>query len=267
MTKQNIISLSGSKVKDIDTDLFSGNIRDDIVQRIIEVEKYYEKQPYSHTLWAGMMTSASGNVKHNRHVWKTDRGKGLARVPKKRMSDKGDRFSWVAAVTPGTRGGRKAHGPKLERANLRYNRKEFVMGLLSCLAKSSSEKALSEKYSSLANQKISLKLPLIIDLKSIPAKTKDFYSSLLKLLGESVFSIAVKERVQRAGIGKTRGRRYKSNAGLLLVVGNKENPRITGVDVVSAKNLKLMDFGVSGRLSLFTEEAVKDLETRIGGKK
>jgi hypothetical protein len=37
---------------------------------------------------AGLQTSASGNVKHNRHVWKTDRGRGLSRYPKKRMSDK-----------------------------------------------------------------------------------------------------------------------------------------------------------------------------------
>lgn len=267
MAKIIVMDLKGDKAKDIDTDIFQGLIRKDIVQRIIEVEKYYDKQAYSPALWAGNQTSASGNVKHNRHVWKTDRGKGLSRVPKKRMSDKGDRFTWVAAVTPSARGGRRAHPPKTIRANLRYNKKEFILGLLSCLAMSASPNMINSKYATLADKKISLKLPLIFDNKMLSSKTKDFYSSLKAILGEDIFAIAVQEKTQRPGKGKSRGRKYKRNAGMLLVIGNSEERRITGIDVCSAKELQLKDIGAEGRLVAFTENAVKDLEERIYGKK
>ena len=171
--KIQILDTNGSKVREATSKLFDGSMRIDLIQKIAEAEKINDmlEQEYAPFLWAGMQTSASGNVKHNRHVWKTDRGKGMSRFPKKRMSDKGDRFSWVGAVVPGTRGGRRAHPPKLIRANLGYNRKEFVLGLLSCLALSTSTDFVNKKYASLADKKITTKFPLVFDDKILSAKT------------------------------------------------------------------------------------------------
>jgi large subunit ribosomal protein L4e len=266
MTKINVLDLKGSKIRDVDTSIFSGLVRKDIVQRIMEVEKYYDKQVYAPYYLSGNQTSASGFVKHNRHVWKTDRGKGQSRIPKKRMSDKGDRFAFVGAVIPGTRGGRRAHPPKLIRANIGYNKKEFILGLLSCLALSSSATFANEKYATLADKKITAKLPIVFDSNVLTAKTKDFYATLKTLLGEDLFSVAIQTKSQRPGKGKARGRRYKQNAGLLLVLGNDEKMKISGIELVKAKDLKLKDFGVSGRLVAFTENAVKVLEKRIYGQ-
>ena len=198
MTKLQILDLSGSKKAEIATELFDAPIREDIVQKIVEVEK--EKQPYAPFLWAGMQTSASGNVKHNRHVWKTDRGKGMSRMPKKRMSDKGDRFVWVGAVSPDTRKGRRAHPPKVLRKELKINKKEKIFALKSALAMVASLEMIKKKYSSLQNSDIKIKLPLIVDEKIVSLKAKEFFESLNKILGENVFQIAIQKKEVRAGI-------------------------------------------------------------------
>ncbi len=264
MAKLQILDVNGKKSKEITSNLFDSEIRADLVQKVAETEK--EKQPYAPFLWAGMETSASGNVKHNRHVWKSDRGKGLSRYPKKRMSDKGERFVWVAAVIPGVRKGRRAHPPKILRADLKINKKEKILALLSCLAMTSSKEEIIKKYSSLANKELKLSLPIIFDSKVINAKTKDLFTSLKTTLGEDLWNIAIQEKEIRAGKGKKRNRRYKSNAGMLLVIGNKEERKITGIDVVKANELKVLDiFSNGARLTAFTEEAVKDLENKING--
>ena len=264
MTKLQVLDISGKKSKEINSFLFDSDIREDIVQKIAETEK--EKQPYAPYLWAGMETSASGNVKHNRHVWKSDRGKGLSRYPKKRMSDKGERFVWVAAVIPGVRGGRRAHPPKILRADLKINKKEKIFGLLSCLAMTSSKEEMMKKYSSLAGKDVKINLPLVFESKMLTGKTKDFFKSLRTIVGEDLWNVAIQSKEIRAGKGKKRNRRYKSNAGMLLVIGNNETKKITGFDVVKANDLKVINiFSNGARLTAFTEEAIKDLENRING--
>jgi len=266
MAKLQILDINGKKAKEMTSSLFDAEIREDIIQKIAELEK--EKQPYAPYLWAGMETSASGNVKHNRHVWKSDRGKGLSRYPKKRMSDKGERFVWVAAVIPGVRKGRRAHPPKILRADTKINKKEKIFGLLSCLAMTSSTDSIKKKYSSLAGKNVSLSLPLVLDSKIINAKTKDFFKTIRTVLGEDLWNVAIQNKEVRAGKGKKRNRRYKSNAGMLLVVGNKEEKKMNGIDVVKAKDLKVLDiFSNGARLTAFTEEAIKDLEKKISGGK
>jgi large subunit ribosomal protein L4e len=265
--KLQITGIDGSKKSEFNSDIFDGEIREDIVQKIVEIERLEEKQPYAPYILAGMDTSASGNVKHNRHVWKTDRGKGLSRYPKKRLSDKGERFVWVAAAIPGVKGGRRAHPPKVIRSEWKINKKERLCGLLSALAMAASEEMLKKKYSSLKDQKLTVKLPIIVDEKILSLKAKEFFVAIDKMLGETLANIAVQQKEVRAGKGKMRNRTYKKNAGMLLVIGNSEERKISGVDVAKAKDLKLKDLAVNGaRLVMFTEKAVKDIENKINGK-
>ena len=65
------------------------------------------------------------------------------------------------------------------------------------------------------------------------------------------------------------GRKYKKNAGLLLVIGNEEKIKITGIDVAHSNKLTVSDLADCGaRLTIFTEKSIKDLEKRrIGEKK
>ncbi len=263
--KLQIIDVQGNKTKEITSNIFDGQIRWDLVQKIAETEK--EKQPYAPYLWAGMETSASGNVKHNRHVWKTDRGKGLSRYPKKRMSDKGSNFVWVAATVPGVRKGRRAHPPRVIRREFKINKKEQILGLLSALAMVASNEQVKKKYSRLDNLDFKIKLPVIIDAKALSLKSKDFFVMINKIFGEQISQIAIQDSKIRAGRGKMRNRPHKKTAGLLLVLGNKEEKKISGIDVVNAQDLKLLDLAGNGaRLVMFTEGAVKDIEYRIKGK-
>jgi large subunit ribosomal protein L4e len=265
MAKLQILDINGGKKAEMNSEIFDSEPRIDIVQKIVEIEKV--KQPYAPFLWQGMQTSASGNVKHNRHVWKTDRGKGLSRYPKKRLSDKGERFVWVAAAIPGVRSGRRAHPPKIIRTELKINKKEQMLGLISALAMVASPELVKKKYITLNNSELKIKLPLIVDAKMLTLKAGEFFESLRKILGSELFELAIQKKKVRAGRGKMRNRTYKRTSGMLLVIGNKENMKISGIDLEKANDVKLADLASNGaRLVIFTEEAVKDLEGRINGK-
>jgi len=96
-------------------------------------------------------------------------------------------------------------------------------------------------------------------------KTKDFILALKKVYGDG-FDKILKSKKIRAGRGKMRGRKYKSNAGLLFVVGNDEVMKRKGIVVVNVNDLRIKDLapnGVVGRLVCYSEGAVKDLGVRF----
>ncbi len=265
MTKIQILDKTGKQAKQIDTNIFDGKIRDDIVSKIIETEKIsQEHAPYFN---AGMQTSASGNVRHLRHSWKTDRGTGSSRVPKKRMSRRGARFHWIAAVVPGVRGGRRAHPPKLGGKLTKINKKELKVGVKSALAMVASLNLVKEKYNSLKDTDLKVKLPFVIESNVLELKTKDFIAFIKKVLNEFE-SVAIQKKTIRAGKGKLRGRKYKKNAGMLLVIGNQENKKINAVDVKNVEDLMITDLAAGGpRVVMFSEAAIKDIENKLEGKK
>ena len=75
-------------------------------------------------------------------------------------------------------------------------------------------------------------------------------------------AVLKKKRV-RAGKGKLRGRKYKSNAGLLFVKGKTEKIKLRGVDIISVGNVSISDLYPLGRLTVYTEKALEEL----GGRK
>ena len=90
-----------------------------------------------------------------------------------------------------------------------------------------------------------------------------------KILGEKVFDIAVKKKTIRAGKGKMRGRKHRKNAGMLLVMGKGEKIKTNAFDAKGADKLSILDLadGGTGRIVVYTEKAVKDLNERIGERK
>ena len=267
--KTQILDINGKKIKEITTELFEEPIRKDIIFKVIEAEKL--KQPYSTKFEAGMARSASGIQRKRRHVWKSDRGKGLTRIPRKIMWRRGTQFSWVGAIIPSAKGGRRAHPPKGSINLKKINKKELKKALFSALTYSNSVDEIKNKYSSLKNKTIDIKLPLIVEDKILKLKTKDFLKSLKKILGD-LYSIAIQKKTIRAGIGKLRGRKYKHNAGLLLVIGKNEDIKVKGIDIIKTSQLLVADLASNGaRLIIFSENAIKDLEAiktkRITGGK
>ena len=103
-------------------------------------------------------------------------------------------------------------------------------------------------------------------LRSLKFITKQFLESLKEIL-KDFYDVAIQKKSIRAGIGKMRGRKYKKNAGLLFVIGNKENKSIKGIEVLKVNQLIVSDLASNGsRLTLFSENAIKDLEKIMSGK-
>ena len=64
-----------------------------------------------------------------------------------------------------------------------------------------------------------------------------------------------------------RGRKYKSNSGLLFVIGSDEKMARKGVDVVGVRDLRIKDLapnGEVGRLVCYSENAVKEIGEVFG---
>ncbi len=263
--KSAIYTIEGKKGKEITLpSFFSTKVREDLIQKIVESKKI--KQPYAPSPLAGNQYSASGKLKHHRKVWKSQYGRGMSRVPRKQMTRRGSQFHWVGATVPNTRGGRRAHPPKiLSMLGLaRLNKKESKLGLMSSLSATANEKYVLKKYASLEGKKIE-NLPIILETKFVELKLKEFLNSLSKILGKDLYEIALPEKTQRAGRGKMRGRKYKKNRGFLLVLGKDEKFKTKRFETQNVQKLGVKDLaeGGVGRLVIYTEKAIKDLEEKL----
>ncbi|MCD4770823.1 50S ribosomal protein L4 [archaeon] len=240
---------------------FSFRIRADILLKVFEAQKGSFAQAYGAKEGAGAQYSASGISKKKRHDWKATYGKGISRVPRKIMSRHGASFNWIGATVASTRGGRRPHAPRAEK-NLfkKINKKELLIALKSALVGTFDVKALEKKY----NRKMGM--GGVFNSGILEVKTKDFVLAMKSVFGES-FDSVLKHKSIRAGIGKMRGRKYKSNAGLLFVVGNEESMKRKGIEIVHVNDLAVKDLapnGVAGRLVCYTEKAVEEIGGRFG---
>jgi large subunit ribosomal protein L4e len=241
---------------------FSSRIRADILLKVFETQKGIHSQPYGSMEGAGAQYSASGISKKKRHDWKATYGKGISRVPRKVMSRHGSSFNWVGATVSNTRGGRRPHAPRAEK-NLfkKVNKKELLIALKSALVGTFNAAALEKKF----GRKMEMGGVFTSDILDV--KTKDFVLAMKAVFGESMISV-LKSKTIRSGIGKMRGRKYKSNAGLLFVVGNEEEMKRSGVTVIKVSDLTVKDLapnGVAGRLACYSEKAVEEIANKFEG--
>ena len=238
---------------------FNDRIRADILLKVFETQKGSFTQAYGAKEGAGAQYSASGISKKKRHDWKGTYGKGISRIPRKIMSRHGASFNWIGATVASARGGRRPHAPRAEK-NLfkKINKKELLIALKSALIGTLDAKVLEKKY----NRKV--EIGGIFSSEILEVKTKNFVLAMKNVFGKS-FDSVLKHKSIRAGIGKMRGRKYKSNAGLLFVIGNKENMKRKGIEIVRVNDLVVGDLapnGVAGRLVCYSEKAIEE----IGGR-
>ncbi len=262
--KTKIYDVKGTEKGSIDLPKeFSSKVREDIVAKVLESKK--RQQPYSPSPVAGKQHSAKGKIVHRRHVWRSGYGRGASRVPRKIFSQKGSRFNWEAAEVPHAKGGMRAHPPKIAHflKEFKINKKELKIAFVSALSATASEKYVTEKYSTI--EKLNKKVPFVVSINSEKLKVKELLNGLKSMLGEELYNVAIKKKSIRAGKGTMRGRKYKSNAGMLLVVGNDENVKTKMFEVKQVRELGVTDLarGGLGRLTVYTEEAVKDLDNRM----
>jgi large subunit ribosomal protein L4e len=246
--------------------IFDSPIREDIVTKVLETKK--RQQPYSPSPVGGKQHSAKGLIVHARHVWRSGYGRGQSRVPRKIFSRRGSQFNWQAAEVPNAKGGMRAHPPKITQfiRDLKINKKELEIAFKSSLAASATEKYILKKYSTI--EKLDKKAPFIVPSNITKLKTKQMLAELKILLG-NLYIVSIKEKSIRAGKGKLRGRKHKSNAGMIFVVGKDEKLTTGLFDVRKANELSVVDLanGGLGRVAVYTENAIKELENKLGENK
>ena len=256
--KAKIIDKEGKAGKEIELPAnFSAKIREDILAKVFEAMK--TRQAMGSKVGAGAGYSASGILRHKRHAWKTTYGRGISRVPRKIFSRSGSQFNWEGATIASARGGRRAHPPKAcENFFRKINKKEFKIAFNSALAGTVNPEFIEKKY----DIKIEFKLPVVFESSILEMKSKNFFKLIVDIFGNKV----LKKKSIRAGKGKLRGRKYKSNAGLLFVVGKDEKMKRKGVDVIQTGNLEISDLspnGEPGRFIAYTEQAIKEIGERF----
>jgi large subunit ribosomal protein L4e len=259
--KAKIYSIDGEAKKEINLpDFFSERIREDIIAKAFEAKKI--KQPYAASLTAGKLYSATGKIKHVRHKWKTAYGYGISRVPRKIFWRRGTRFYWQGAEVSGTVGGRRAHPPKAESFlnKKRINKNEMKKAIASALAATSVKEAVAKRYETA--EKFKTERPIVIDSEFFELTSKQFFESLKKVLHE-LYNVSIQKKSIRAGRGKSRGRKYRKNAGAIILLGKNEKLKIGGIEIKKAERISISDLYPLGRIVIYTEKAIQELERRL----
>jgi large subunit ribosomal protein L4e len=117
-----------------------------------------------------------------------------------------------------------------------------------------------------------LELPLIVSDAAEKITKNSEAEKILKNLGLWEDVERASNRKLRSGKGSVRGRPHKSRAGALVVVSKRLGAErafgnFGGVRVVDISSLNVSDLAPGthpGRLTIWTESAIKGLETRLG---
>ncbi len=240
---------------------FDEPVRKDLIKLAVLTLQANNRQPYGTKPSAGKRASAK--ISRRRHDYRGAYGYGISRVPRKILSRRGTRFNWEGAVAPGTVGGRKAHPPKaVKKWQKKINKKEKRKAIRSALSASIIEELVKKRGHIIKDY------PLVVEDKFEDIeKTKDVIQVLGKLgLNDELKRCSI--RKIRAGKGKSRGRKYKTKKGPLIIVSKdcklkKAVSNLIGFDseIVENINAELLAPGtIPGRAIIFTESAIKRLE-------
>lgn len=242
---------------------FEEEVRPDLIKRAVIAIQNNERQAYGADPMAGKRASAK--LSRRRRDYKTSYGIGISRVPRKIMSRRGARMNWVGAFAPGTVGGRKAHPPKASKNwTKKINKKERRKAIRSAIAATLSKELVAK------NHIIPDNYPFIIESKFESLKKTKEVRDVLKKIGLEKELSRVNERTIRSGKGKKRGRKYKSKAGPLIIVSKecallKAARNIAGINVKIVKSINAKVLAPStnpGRLAIWTQDAIKELENK-----
>ena len=255
MTKIKVYSLEGETVDEIELPtIFTEEFRPDLIKRAVISSQTARIQPWGTDPMAGKRTTAKS----------FGAGRGAAMVPRV----KGSRHpaGSKGAFVPQAVGGRRAHPPRAARIiHEKINKKEKRLAIRSAVAATANQELVEARGHQIENIP---QIPLVVDDELCKVKKTSEAREILKNLG--VFEDVVRAksgRKIRAGRGKTRGRKYKTPKGPLLVVGEDKGISLgarnhPGVDIVVVDNLnaELLAPGTHpGRLTIYTKSAIEKL--------
>ncbi len=253
-------------------DAFTSQVREDIVRSAVHASRANRRQSYGHREHDGKKAPQPG-MKHSVEWW--GKGRGVSRIMRKTGQKTG-------AQNPHTRGGRRAHGPKVDKDwSQKLNSKERRIARDSAIAATCDPSTVSSRGHRFDE---GTRFPIIIDgytesrgsskekydIEDMPLQysTRKFVAMMGGLGLASDLQRSKEGRRIRAGKGTMRGRKYRTPKSLLLVVSekcglDKAARNVPGVDVVTAKDLSAEDLapgGDLGRLTVWTKSAIEALE-------
>lgn len=262
--KVNIYNLNGEVVGEVELPpQFKERVREDIIRRAVLCLQRARVQPYGAKIKAGR--SSSAKFRGIRRGYGHSYNWSLARLPRLMLRG-GRRVGRVVNVPQAVKGPR-AHPPKVEKVwKIKINKKERRLAIRSALS-ATALRELVIKRGHKVPEEITLPIVVVKDFENLK-KTSQVREFLLKLNLREELERASKKKI-RSGKGKMRGRRYKKPKSLLIVVSDPKAPvvkaarNLPGIDVVSFNllNAEFLAPGTHpGRLTIFTEEALKKLE-------
>jgi large subunit ribosomal protein L4e len=193
----------------------------------------------------------------------------MSRIPRV----KGERYArgGLAGFAAGTVKGRLTWPPTSARVvSKRINRKELQLAMLSAVAATSSKELVQARGHKIDAD---IELPLVVsDAAETVTKSSDA-EKMFKNLGVWDDVERASDRKIRSGKGSVRGRPFKNKVSALIVVAKRQGAEkafgnFTGVRVVEVSSLNVEDLAPGthpGRLTIWTESALKGLDSRLGG--
>ncbi|MHA1254023.1 MAG: 50S ribosomal protein L4, partial [Promethearchaeota archaeon] len=115
-------------------------------------------------------------------------------------------------------------------------------------------------------------IPLVVDDKiQTIKKTNQIYSILGELGFHEELNRVKNSKKVRAGKGKRRGRKYKMKKGILMIIKEdfgivKSSRNIPGIEIIDVENLSidhLAPGGMAGRLTIWTQSAINELNNKF----
>jgi large subunit ribosomal protein L4e len=238
---------------------FETPVRPDLIRRAVVAIQSHMFQPQGRDPMAGKRTTAQS----------IGVGHGMSRVPRV----KGERYPRgnMAAFAGGTVKGRQTWPPVSSKdPRKKINRKELRLALMSALAATSSRELVKARGHRFTSDR---ELPLVVadDLERIT--TNSDAEKLLKNLGVWDDVERASDRKIRAGRGSVRGRTYKHRVSALFVVQKKQGAEkafrnLSGINVADVASLNVNDLAPGthpGRLTIWSESALKGISGRLGG--
>ena len=251
---------------------FNSSLREDLIKLAVASSRANRRQAYGSRRHVGKRRPMSG-MKHSVEWW--GKGRGVSRIMRRTGQSRG-------AQNPHTLGGRRAHGPKVEKEwGRKLNSKERRLARDSALTATTNLETVSTRGHRFSEDISSLPIILGNYVEVRDGKSEEFdietfnHGSATRKVVAIFNELGLGDDLQRARDGRNiragkatmRGRVHKTPKSILLVVKNKSGlakaaRNLPGVDVVAAKDLNAEDLvpgGDIGRLTVYTKSAVEAL--------
>ncbi len=253
-----IYDLTGVIEKEIEKPkIFYFPIRKDIIHKVFVFQQSHRIQPKGRYPYAGREKSAEFfGVGH-----------GMARVPRIKQGG----LRGTGAIVNMARGGRRPHVTTPEKKIYKkINRKELKLALASAVS-ATGDKDTVRQRGHIIDKVASFPAIVSNDVEEL-ARTRELWEILDKM-GFIDDIYRVKNNVKIVG-GKAgwRGRGRKVRVGPLIIYGEDKGvyqaaTNIIGVNAISAEEVSVSHLapgGIPGRLTLWTENALEKMVSRLG---